>query len=102
VEQALGTVIFVVVLAAAVVAVLTLATTGRDLDRIGRGGLSLRDGTDRPPGEAAGRGGGVDLDVEAEVRRLVAARSERLVRRGGEPLDVEAEVARRLRELRGG
>ena len=38
-------------------------------------------------------------ELLAEVRQLVLARNERLVRQGREPLDIDAEVARTLAEL---
>jgi hypothetical protein len=40
-----------------------------------------------------------DPELLEEVRQLVTARNERLVRQGGQPLDVDAEVARTLNEL---
>lgn len=40
-----------------------------------------------------------DPALVAEVRELVVARNARRARRGQEPLDVEAEVARQLRDL---
>ena len=43
--------------------------------------------------------GGGDPQLRAEVRQLVEARNERRLRQGKEPLDVQAEVARELREL---
>lgn len=42
---------------------------------------------------------GADRQLVAEVRSLVVARNERRARQGKEPLDVEREVARQLREL---
>jgi NAD-specific glutamate dehydrogenase len=45
----------------------------------------------------------VDLSADPalveEVRQLVVARNERLLRQGKEPLDVEAEIARQMEEL---
>jgi hypothetical protein len=40
-----------------------------------------------------------DPELVEEVRQLVVARNERLMRRGEEPLDVEAEIARQLSDL---
>jgi hypothetical protein len=42
---------------------------------------------------------GADAGLAEEVRQLVVARNERRMRRGEEPLDVDEEVARQLREL---
>jgi hypothetical protein len=81
----------VVVVLAAIIAVVTVAGSGRAYDQIGRGGLSLRDGTDRPardsaPSTAAG-------ERDEEIRQMLAARNARRVRQGREPLDIEAELA---------
>jgi hypothetical protein len=46
-------------------------------------------------------GGPTDAALRAEVRQLVVARNERLMRQGRTPLDVDAEVERQLRELEG-
>jgi hypothetical protein len=90
VQDALGVIIFVVVAAAAVVAVATLLASGRAYDRIGRGGLSLRDGSDRPVAEPAA---GTPAQREEEIRQMLEARSARRVRQGRPPIDVEAELA---------
>ena len=128
-HDAFGIVIVVVVIIGAIVAVITVAGTGRAYDDIGRGGFAsepspqaevgAREAEIRQMLEARSarrvRQGGDPLDIDAElaaltrgapdpglaveVRQLVEARNARRVRRGQEPLDVEAEVARRLREL---
>jgi hypothetical protein len=128
-QEAFGIVIVVVVVIGAIVAVFTVAGSGRAYDDIGRGGMSaepsaqaevgVREAEIRQMLEARSarrvRRGGEPLDVDAEfaaltrgaldpgiaveVRQLVEARNARRVRQGKEPLDVEAEVARRLREL---
>jgi hypothetical protein len=128
--DALPVVIVAVTLLAAVIAVATAASSGRSWEQVGRGGLSLRDGSDRPSGESAAaaasagvaarerdeeirqmlearnarrRARGLEpVDVEAEIRQLVVARNARRARQGRAPLDVDAEVARQLRELSGG
>jgi hypothetical protein len=51
--------------------------------------------------EAEGTGGKHDEQLRAEVRALVIARNERRARRGKEPLDVEAETDRQLADLIG-
>ena len=51
--------------------------------------------------DAEGTGGGHDEELRAEVRALVIARNERRARRGEEPLDVEAEIDRQLSDLIG-
>jgi hypothetical protein len=87
-EEVFGVVLFVVVIVAVLVAIATFWTSGTAYEQIGKGGLSLRDGTDRPPAEP------VSAAVrEDEIRQMLEARNERRVRRGQEPLDVEAELA---------
>jgi hypothetical protein len=90
--DALGIVIVGVVIVAALVAVGTLVTSGRTYDQIGRGGLSLRDGSDRPPGEPVRSGAVAARERDEEIRQLVEARNERRRRRGLEPVDVEAAI----------
>jgi hypothetical protein len=90
-QDAFGIVLVVVVVLAAIVAIVTLAGFGRAYDEIGRGGLSLRDGSDRParevtPAMAAG-------ERDEEIRQMLEARNARRIRQGKEPLDVEAELA---------
>ena len=96
-EQALGIVVIAVVAAAALVAVATLATSGRTYDQIGRGGLSLRDGSDRPEREAAQSRSAATRERDDEIRQLLEARNEVRRRRGRPLLDVEAEL-RALRQ----
>jgi hypothetical protein len=93
--DALPVVIVAVTVLAAVIAVGTLASSGRSYDQIGRGGLSLRDGSDRPAAEPAHTGAAAARERDEEIRQLLDARNERRRRRGLEPVDVEAE----LREL---
>lgn len=86
-------VIWVVVIAAGVVAVITLGMRARVYEQIARGGLSLRDGSERGPEPAPSSAGSV-RERDAEIRQMLVARNERRVRRGEEPLDVEAELRR--------
>jgi hypothetical protein len=51
--------------------------------------------TEAPPGA------GIDRELREEVRQLVRARNERRMRRGEPPLDVETEVQRQVRNLEG-
>jgi hypothetical protein len=98
VQDAFGIVLVVVVAFAAVVAIVAFVSSGGAYDQIGRGGLSLGDGADRPP-EPAGSPAAAAAEREAEIRQMLEARNARRLRRGEEPIDVEAEVQRRLREL---
>ena len=94
-EAAFGIVLFVVVAGAAIVGLITFAGARRMYDEIGKGPMSLRDGTDRPAGEVTGVASSAER--EAEIRQMLAARNERRVRRGEAPVDVEAELAELLR-----
>jgi hypothetical protein len=90
--DALPVVIVAVTVVAALIAVATLASSGRTYDQIGRGGLSLRDGSDRPAGGSGSTGAAAARERDDEIRQLLEARNERRVRRGLEPVDIEAEI----------
>jgi hypothetical protein len=122
-QDAFWTVLLIVVIGGAVVAVFTFLGTGKLYEQIGRGGLSLREDAIRQllpaRNERRARRGQAPIDVEAElqrltapsididpalreeIRQLVVARNERRARAGKAPLDVEAEIARQVRELSG-
>ena len=91
-ESALGTVLLVVVAVGGLVAIALVLTSASAYDRIGRGGLSLRDGTDLPATEPPPAMAAAERDEE--IRQMLEARNARRVRQGKEPLDVEAEAAR--------
>jgi hypothetical protein len=88
-------IVLVVVLVGAVIAAVWAAVGTAEVYRqIGRGGLSLNDGTDRPayeptPASAAG-------EREAEIRQMLEARNARRAARSQAPADVEAELAELL------
>ena len=83
-QDALGIVIVVVAVLAAIVAVLTLFSSGGQYDRIGRGDLTFdRDAT--APAH--------DPYREDEIRQLLEARNARRAAAGRETVDVEAELA---------
>jgi hypothetical protein len=92
VQDAFWTVLVVVVVGASIVAVITFALSDKTYAQIGRGGLSLRDGSDRPAAEPLS-GAGFEAVRDDEIRQMLEARNERRLRRGEEPLDVEAELA---------
>jgi hypothetical protein len=85
VEDAFGTVVFVVAVVGAIVAVITLVGSGRSYRQIGRGGLTHERKDDPGAGPADER--------EAEIRQLLDARNARRERRGEPRLDDEAELA---------
>jgi hypothetical protein len=85
VENAFGTVVFVVAALGAVVAIITLVGSGRSYGQIGRGGLT-HESDDGPAASAAD-------ERDAEIRQMLDARNARRERRGEPALDVEAELA---------
>ena len=95
-QDAFWIVLVVVVVGASVVAVITFALSDKTYAQIGRGGLSLRDGADRPAAEPLS-GAGFEAVRDDEIRQMLEARNERRVRRGQAPLDVEAELATLVR-----
>jgi hypothetical protein len=92
--DALPVVIVAVTVLAAVIAVATLASSGRSWEQVGRGGLSLRDGSDRGQDERAPTAGSAAAARERddEIRQMLEARNARRRARGLELVDVEAEL----------
>ena len=88
-EEAFGTIVWVVAVVGAIVAVYTLAGTGRSYREIGgRGLVRDRDGAfggEGAPATAAER--------DEEIRQMLEARNARRERRGEAPLDLDAEIA---------
>jgi hypothetical protein len=98
VQDAFWIVLVVVVIGASVVAVITLGMSAKTYEQIGRGGLSLRDGSDRPAHEPPAMGSSAALaERDDEIRQMLEARNDRRERRGQERLDVEAELAALVR-----
>ncbi len=93
----LAFVIFGVISLSVIVSLLLLSSgAGSVYDEIGRGGISREDEYDRtstptPPGSVA-----TQAEREREIRQMLGARSERLVRRGQPALDIDAELAKLL------
>jgi hypothetical protein len=106
-ETGLSFVVFGTVAFSVVMSLLFLVTRGSDsmYDQIGQGGLS-RDidyGGGAPAGDrpaAALNSPAGRAEREQEIRQMLGARSERLVRRGEPALDIDAEVARLLTPAR--
>jgi hypothetical protein len=97
-ENGLTFVVFGTVAFSLVMSVLFLVTRGKDsmYDQIGQGGLS-RDSdygsgaAAPPPDSPAAR-----AEQEEEIRQMLRARSDRMVRRGEPALDIDAELQRLL------
>jgi len=92
-EAAFETIVWVVAVVGAIVAVFTLVGTGRRYREIGGGGI-VRD-SDGAGDRADGSGGRADTAAErdAEIRQMLDARNARRARRGEAPLDVDAQIA---------
>jgi hypothetical protein len=87
-EEAFGTILFAVVIAATIAAVISMR--GARYDHVGRGGLFEDDNRMRrepPPAVAA-------AERDAEIRQMLTARNDRREARGQAPLDVEDELHR--------
>ena len=92
-EAAFETIVWVVAIVGAIVAVFTLVGTGRSYREIGGGGI-VRDSDG--DGDGADRSGGLAdtaAERDAEIRQMLDARNARRARRGEAPLDVDAEIA---------
>jgi hypothetical protein len=96
---------FVVVGAVALftlVGVVSWLAGGSVYDRIGEGGLTAGPGQGGMPAGPAPGSEAERIEREQEIRQMLQARSDRLVRSGGEPLDIDAELARLSEPGRGG
>jgi hypothetical protein len=94
VHGALGTLIWIVLIVAAVIALAAMASSGKAWDEIGKGRLSI----DRDARPAAGSGSAAAVDErDEEIRQMLEARNARRLRRGEEPVDVEQELGRLTR-----
>jgi hypothetical protein len=97
-ENGLNFVVFGTVAFAVVISLLFLFTRGSDsmYDHIGQGGISRE--SEREAGSAAQSSDSpaARAEQEQEIRQMLGARSERLVRRGLPALDIEAELSRLL------
>lgn len=84
---AFGIVIWVVCIAAAVIALVALMSNRKTWDDYGKDHL-LMDNEAPPTGSAAVR------ERDEEIRQMLEARNTRRRRRGEEPIDVERELSR--------
>jgi hypothetical protein len=83
-EEAFGTLVWIVAGVAAVIAIFTLAGTGRSYREIGGGGMA-------DDGKPSARSAAAERDEE--IRQLLEARNARRERRGEAPLDVDEQFA---------
>ena len=95
-QEALGTVIFVVVAVGAVIAVISLFGRSRLYDDIGRGGMSIGEDRDiRPRSAPAAPVSAAERDDE--IRQMLEARNARRAAQGRPTVDVEEELAQLTR-----
>jgi hypothetical protein len=101
-ENGLSFVVFGTVAFSLLMSVLFMVTRGTDnlYDQIGQGGLS-REGDSPGPAAPPPDSPAARAEQETEVRQMLRARSERLVRSGQPALDIDAEVARLLAPAEG-
>jgi hypothetical protein len=91
VHAAFGTVLWVVCVVGALVALAALITGGKTWEEYGRSRLLL----DRDSGSSARPGSAAAIsERDTEIRQLLEARNARRARRGEQPLDVEQELRR--------
>jgi hypothetical protein len=102
VQSAFPIVVFGAVAFSLVMSVGFLLSRGSLYDQIGQGGLSPKDEAGAGPAALAPDSAAGRAEREREVRQMLGARSERLVRSGQPALDVDAEVARLLEPSRPG
>ncbi len=98
-ENALGYVVFGTVALSVVMSVLLLFTRGSGdstYDQIGRGGISREGDYGNAAPASVSDSAAERTEREREIRQMLSARSERLVRSGQPALDVESELARLL------
>ena len=103
IENALSFVVFGTVAFSVLMCLLFAATSGENsiYDQIGHGGFT-REGESTPSGVLVPEAGSAaaSAEQEREIRQMLHARSERMVRRGEPALDVDAELARLLEPTR--
>ncbi len=97
-EDGLSFVVFGSVAFSVVMSLLFLFTKGSDsmYDHIGQGGISRESDQGGAASAPVHSSPAALAEREQEIRQMLSARSERLVRRGEPALDVDAELARLL------
>jgi hypothetical protein len=91
VHGALGTLIWVVLIVAAVIALAAMASSGKTWEEHGKDRLLMDH--DRSAGSRPDSGGTAQ-ERDEEIRQMLEAKNARRIRRGEEPVDVEQELRR--------
>jgi hypothetical protein len=87
----LGTLIWIVLIVAAVIALAAMTSSSKTWDELGRDRLLMD--RDIPPSPGPGSVA-ASRERDEEIRQMLEARNARRVRRGEEPVDVEQELRR--------
>jgi hypothetical protein len=88
---ALGTLIWIVLIVAAVIAIAAMTSNSKTWEDYGKNHLLMD--RDIPPSPRPGSVAAVH-ERDEEIRQMLEARNARRLRRGEEPVDVEEELAR--------
>src|SRR5438552_3217728 len=91
VHGAFGTVLWVVCIAAAVVALLMLMSTRKTWEDLGKNSMLM---DSELPRQAAAPSAASLLERDEEIRQMLQARNARRIRRGEAPVDVEQELSK--------
>lgn len=90
-HAAFGTVLWIVLGVAVVIAILALVMSSRTWSDFGRGGLVMDRDESRP---GSGVGPSTVRERDEDIRSMLEARNARRIRRGEAPIDVEQELSR--------
>ena len=91
VHGALGTLIWIVLIVAAVIALAAITSSGKAWDELGKDHMLMDRDTRQSPRSGPGS---VVQERNEEIRQMLEARNARRARRGEEPVDVEQELRR--------
>ena len=88
---ALGTLIWVILIVAAVIALAAMASSGKTWEEHGKDRMLMdRDASAGPQPDL----GGTPQERDKEIRQMLEAKNARAIRRGEQPVDVEQELRR--------
>jgi hypothetical protein len=91
VHGALGTLIWIILIVAAVIALVGMTSSAKTWEELGKGRLLMD--REAPHGARPGSAAGL-RERDEEIRQMLEARNARRLRRGEEPLDVDQELRR--------
>jgi hypothetical protein len=91
VHGAFGTVIWVVGIGGAVIALVALVSSRKSWQDFGKDGLLMESEASRGPGAGSAAS---SKERDEEIRQMLEARNARRLRRGEQPIDVDEELSR--------